>query len=113
VWSITVLAKKAKVAGYTIAGKTGTAEMSWSTLGENRRGYSDKTTQSFIGYFPAPDPEFLILVKIKAPEANTAEYSSMPVFNELAKYVIYISQLPPNEETGIANPAALPAAPLQ
>ncbi len=89
--------KKAKVAGYTIMGKTGTAQMSWSTLEINQRGYSDKTTQSFIGYFPAPDPKFLILVKLKAPEANTAEYSAMPVFNDLAKHVIYVSQLPPNE----------------
>lgn len=97
--------KKAKVSGYTIAGKTGTAQMSWSTIGVNQRGYSDKTTQSFIGYFPAPDPRFLILVKLKAPEANTAEYSAMPVFNDLAKYVIYVSQLPPNEKTSDAPPS--------
>ena len=109
--------KKAKVVGYTIAGKTGTAQMSWSTLGINQAGYSDKTTQSFIGYFPAPEPKFLILIKLKAPEANTAEYSAMPVFNELAKYVIYVSQLPPNEvaksvppETPEASQTAAPAA---
>ena len=101
--------KKAKVAGYTIAGKTGTAQMSWSTLGINQAGYSNQTTQSFIGFFPAPEPRFLILVKLKAPEANTAEYSAMPVFNELAKYVIYVSQLPPNEELPDAK-IAVPVA---
>lgn len=97
--------KKAKVVGYTIMGKTGTAQMSWSTLGINQAGYSDKTTQSFIGYFPEPEPKFLVLVKLKGPEANTAEYSAMPVFNELARQVIYVSQLPPNESTGNAEPA--------
>ena len=96
--------KKAKVPGYTIMGKTGTAQMSWSTLGVDQRGYSDKTTQSFIGYFPAPNPKFLVLVKLKAPEANTAEYSAMPVFNELARHVIYVSQLPPNEEVSAVLP---------
>ena len=95
--------KAAKISGYTISGKTGTAQMSWSTLNINQHGYSDKTTQSFIGYFPGNDPKFLVLVKIKAPNVNTAEYSAIPVFNDLAKYAIYVSQLPPNEE--IKTPA--------
>ncbi|MFA6376495.1 MAG: penicillin-binding protein 2 [Candidatus Paceibacterota bacterium] len=90
--------KAAKVSGYTISGKTGTAQMSWSTLGIDQRGYSDKTTQSFIGFFPSGDPKYLILTKMKAPEANTAEYSAIPIFTELAKYVVYVTQLPPNEE---------------
>jgi cell division protein FtsI/penicillin-binding protein 2 len=90
--------KAAKVPGYTISGKTGTAQMSWSTLGKNIRGYSDKTTQSFIGYFPSNDPRFLVLIKLQAPNVNTAEYSAIPVFKDLAKYVIYVSQLPPSEE---------------
>jgi len=48
----------------------------------------------------------LILVKLVAPEANTAEYSSLPVFKELAQYAIYLSQLPPSEKTdAIAVPA--------
>jgi cell division protein FtsI/penicillin-binding protein 2 len=102
--------KAAKVAGYTISGKTGTAQMSWSTLGVSQRGYSDKTTQSFVGFFPSGEPKFLILVKFKAPNVNTAEYSAIPAFNELAKYVIYASQLPPNEEIKKLTPAA-PATP--
>lgn len=106
--------KAAKVPGYTISGKTGTAQMSWSTLNISQRGYSDKTTQSFIGFFPSGDPKFLILAKMKAPEANTAEYSAIPIFTELAKYVIYVTQLPPNEEikkkTLIATPTAPAAA---
>jgi len=50
--------KKAKINGYTIMGKTGTAQMSWSALNIDQRGYSDKTTQSFIGYFPHPNLNF-------------------------------------------------------
>lgn len=101
--------KAAKVTGYTISGKTGTAQMSWSVLNVNQLGYSDKTTQSFIGFFPSGDPKFLILVKLKAPNVNTAEYSAIPVFKDLAKYVIYVSQLPPNEEVKDINIMTLSA----
>lgn len=90
--------KKAKIPGYYIAGKTGTAQMSWSVYGIEKRGYSDKTMQSFIGWLPAYDPKFLILVKIKAPETNTAEYSAMPIFHELARHIVYLYQVPPDTE---------------
>jgi len=102
--------KKAKVPGYAISGKTGTAQMSWSTLGIDQRGYSDKTTQSFVGFFPSDDPKFLILVKFKAPNVNTAEYSAIPVFNELARYVIYAEQLPPTEDIKKPTITVVPAS---
>lgn len=106
--------KSAKIKGYSIAGKTGTAQMAWSTLDINEKGYSDKTTQSFIGFFPAEDPQFLILVKLVAPEANTAEYSSLPVFKELAQYAIYLSQIPPSEKSDdVAVPAGTETAQTQ
>ena len=91
-------AKKAKVPGYYIAGKTGTAQVAWSAMDIDKRGYSDKTIQSFIGFAPAFDPEFLILVKLDNPATNTAEYSAMPIFQELAKYIIDYYQIPPDHE---------------
>ena len=91
-------AKKAKVPGYYIAGKTGTAQVSWSALDIDKRGYSDKTIQSFIGFAPAFEPKFLILVKLDNPATNTAEYSAMPIFQELAKYIIDYYQIPPDQE---------------
>lgn len=91
-------AKGARIPGYYIAGKTGTAQVSWSSLGIDKEGYSDETWQSFIGFFPAFDPEFLILVKLDNPETRTAEYSAVPIFKELAKHVIYYYQIPPDYE---------------
>ena len=88
--------KKARIPGYYIAGKTGTAQVPWTSLGINKAGYSDKTIQSFIGFAPAFSPRFLILVKLNNPEANTAEYSAMPIFRELAKYVLDYLQIPPD-----------------
>ncbi len=88
--------KSARIPGYYIAGKTGTAQIPWPALGIEKRGYSDKTWQSFIGFAPALNPRFLILVKLDNPKANTAEYSALPVFRELAKYLIDYWQIPPD-----------------
>ena len=90
--------KRAKIPGYYLAGKTGTAQVPWSALGQNRSGYSDKTIQSFVGFAPAYDPKFLMLVKLDNPQAKTAEYSAMPLFRELAKYIIDYLEIPPDYE---------------
>jgi len=91
-------AKAAKIPGYYLAGKTGTAQIPWSTLGISKKGYSEKTWQSFIGFGPAFNPKFLILVKLDNPKARTAEYSALPVFKELAKYIIGYYKIPPDYE---------------
>lgn len=90
--------KSARVPGYYIAGKTGTAQIAYSALGQNKAGYSDKTAQSFIGYAPAFDPKFLILVKLTDPQTKTAEYSAIPVFQKLAKYILDYYEIPPDYE---------------
>lgn len=90
--------KAAKIPGYYIAGKTGTAQVSWSALDIDKSGYSDKTWQSFIGYAPAFNPKFLILVKLDNPKTKTAEYSALPIFHDLARYIIDLWQIPPDHE---------------
>ncbi|MDO8265124.1 MAG: penicillin-binding protein 2, partial [Candidatus Parcubacteria bacterium] len=90
--------KEAQVPGYYIAGKTGTAQIPWITLGINKAGYSEKTYQSFVGFFPAFNPKFVVLVKLLNPQTKTAEYSAVPVFQELAKYIIDYYQIPPDHE---------------
>jgi cell division protein FtsI/penicillin-binding protein 2 len=90
--------KEARIPGYYVAGKTGTAQVAWSALKIDKRGYSGKTIQSFVGFAPALDPQFLILVKLYDPKAKTAEYSAAPIFKELAKYIIDLRQIPPERE---------------
>ena len=88
-------AKRAKVPGYYIAGKTGTAEVPF----EHKRGYyQDRTIQTFVGFFPAFNPQFLVLVKLDNPRTKTAEYSAVPLFQKMAKYIIDYSQIPPDYE---------------
>ena len=90
--------KKAQIPGYYIAGKTGTAQIAYSSLGEKKSGYSGKTIQSFIGFAPAYNPQFLILVKFTDPKTESAAYSVAPVFHEMAKYIIDYWQIPPDYE---------------
>jgi len=86
-------AKSAKVPGYYLAGKTGTAQVP-----EKGVYSSNKTWQSFIGFGPAFNPKFLILIKLDNPKAKTAEYSAVPIFKELAKYIIDYYKIPPDYE---------------
>jgi len=83
----------AKIDGYYLAGKTGTAEVPM----RDRKGYyEDRTIQSFVGYGPALNPEFLILVKLDNPKVPKSSLSAVPVFKKLAQYIINYWQIPPD-----------------
>ena len=58
-------AKWAIPKGYRIAGKTGTAQVPVS-------GHYDeeKTVASFVGFAPAEDPKFVMLVKLREPSTS-------------------------------------------
>ena len=85
---------RGRIKGYAIAGKTGTAQV--SVPGKN--GYGGKTIQSFIGFFPAQNPRFLVFVKLDNPQTLMASRSAAPLFREIAEYIISQYELPPNEE---------------
>ena len=85
--------KKAYIPGYFIAGKTGTAQVP----DPERGGYSDKTIHSFGGFFPAFDPQFFILIKLDNPKGIPfASESIVPVFREIAEYIINYYEIPPS-----------------
>jgi len=90
----------AKIPGYYFAGKTGTAQVPL----KNKKGYDpDKTTQSFIGYGPAFNPQFLILVKLDNPKVPKSSLSAVPVFKELAQYIINYWHIPPDYNTDFVS----------
>lgn len=84
---------QAKVDGYKIAGKTGTAQI------PTESGYDpNKTIGSFVGFAPALDPKFVILVKINVPrDVVWAESTAAPVFGEIADFLLKYFQIPPSE----------------
>jgi cell division protein FtsI (penicillin-binding protein 3)/stage V sporulation protein D (sporulation-specific penicillin-binding protein) len=87
----------AKIPGYYIGGKTGTSQVPYTSLGMNKSGYSDHTWQTFVGFAPALDPQFIVLVKLNNPvKTKTSEYSAVPIFHDLAKYILDYWQIPPD-----------------
>ncbi|MDO9579713.1 MAG: penicillin-binding protein 2 [Bacteroidales bacterium] len=84
---------RAKVKGYLIAGKTGTAQVPQS-IG----GYSDEVIHSFVGFAPATDPQFVALVKLDNPQKERfAASTSASVFGELAEFVLKYYNIPPDK----------------
>jgi cell division protein FtsI/penicillin-binding protein 2 len=89
------VAKKAKVPGYYVAGKTGTAQVPY----EDKRGYyPDKTIHSFVGFAPALSPRFVILVKLDNPKGKSSSATTAPIFSKLAQYILNYWQIPPDYE---------------
>ena len=85
--------KRARLTGYSIAGKSGTAQV------PKRRGqgYGEETVHSFVGYAPAFDPRFIILVKIDNPlGVRAAGGSVVPLFKELVEYIVSYYEIPPD-----------------
>ena len=85
----------AGVAGYDIAGKSGTAQI------PTPQGYTeDETIVTFVGYAPADDPKFVILVKMDRPDPNIspwANYTAAPVFAQVARRLFDYFNIPPDE----------------
>ena len=61
-----VSATRASVDNFGVAGKTGTSRRT----GANGRYVGGSYTGSFVGYFPASDPQIVILVKIDEPRGD-------------------------------------------
>ncbi len=83
----------ARVPGYYIAGKSGTAQVANPQTGKYD---ASKTIHSFIGFAPASKPKFTLMTKLDNPK--TAQYSegtAIPLFGEIAKFLLEYYQIPP------------------
>lgn len=108
--------KKAKVQGFSVAGKTGTA---WKALNVNGKdGYVDDAghrhyVTSFAGMLPADDPKLTILVVIDDPAVANASGGglSAPLFSEVASYAVRNLRIAPSDaSTGSAGNRVLAPA---
>ena len=97
-------AKKVAVTGYSVAGKTGTAQK--SPRSEN------KWLISFIGHAPADNPKFAIYVIIDEPDGTTGTSGSSAdvltlshdILEKLLPYMsVYKDSLEPETDTGTAE----------
>lgn len=87
--------KNAQVAGYRLAGKTGTAEVYDPIHG----GYKDGTTNaSFVGWGPVDDPRFIIYVWLEEPRSSPwGSMVAAPLFRDIVQDLVILMDLPPDE----------------
>ncbi len=94
---------RAAVEGYTVAGKTGTAEKAINGSYSSRANVS-----SFMGFLPAEDPDRIaIMVVVDEPQGafRTGGVVAGPVFREIARQAVRYLDIPPDVpvEAGVEN----------
>jgi cell division protein FtsI/penicillin-binding protein 2 len=88
-------AGKLRLEHYSIAAKTGTAQIA------NLEGggyYTDRNLHTFMAYFPANNPDFIVFLFNEHPK-NGARFASdtlLPPFVDMAKFLINYYNLPPD-----------------
>jgi cell division protein FtsI (penicillin-binding protein 3) len=94
--------KRARLDGWRVAGKTGTAQKADAISG----GYSaDRHFSSFVGFAPADAPRIVIGVFVDEPKGEIyGGEVAAPAFREIAEYALKMLGVPP-------APGAIAAAP--
>ncbi len=100
----------ARVPGFLVAGKTGTAQK----VNPNGRGYlKNSYISSFAGFLPANDPKFVIFISVDNPKKNFyGSQVAAPVFSKIARYAVRQFGLAPvyaSETTFISEKKLTPA----
>lgn len=99
--------KRARLEGWRVAGKTGTAQKADPIT---RRYSVDKRFSSFVGFAPAENPRIVIGVFMDEPKGDVYGGDvAAPVFREVADHALKSLGVPASETT-LAT-AAAPAAP--
>ena len=99
-------AAEAAVPGFTISGKTGTAQKAAPGGGYEKNKY----IVSFSGFLPAENPAFVGLVVLdeahtKDPNLNYGGTVAGPIFSRVAERAARYLDLEPHEESETLNPA--------
>jgi cell division protein FtsI (penicillin-binding protein 3) len=99
-------ASYARIPGYPVAGKTGTADKPKRTGGY----YKDKVVNTFASMFPASDPRYVLVVTLDEPvdtsgtePRRTAGYTAVPVAAEVIRRTAPLMGLRPEIELAHPN----------
>lgn len=86
----------ARLEGYSVAGKTGTASK------PEQGGYSESDyVASFVGVVPATSPRLVVLVSVDEPRgAIWGGVVAAPAFQEIARYALQYLEIPPDDLGG-------------
>ena len=86
--------RRARVKGYLIGGKTGTAEILEKSGEYNKK----QNLATFIGFAPLDNPEFIVLVGVNSPQGKLSGGGSAaaPIFREFAEKAFAILNIRPS-----------------
>jgi cell division protein FtsI/penicillin-binding protein 2 len=90
-WSQPALAAN-RLTGYTLAAKSGTADIPGAGGYETNRTYA-----SYIGYGPIPEPKFVTMVRIDQPEGLYGGVVAAPVFRAICAEILSYLRIPPDD----------------
>lgn len=95
------VATLARVPGYYLAGKTGTAQVP-----DEKGSYSqDRKIISFVGFGPINKPRFSILIKLDNPAGlSFASGTAAPMFNHISEKLLNYMQIPPDYDSTKQSP---------
>jgi cell division protein FtsI/penicillin-binding protein 2 len=93
---VAVGSANAKVSGYAVAGKSGTAQVAIEG------GYSaTETIHTFVGFAPADSPQVVVLVKLDKPKSHPwAESTAAPTFAEVIRQMMILLNVAPEQVAG-------------
>jgi cell division protein FtsI (penicillin-binding protein 3) len=99
--------EKAAIPGYTVAGKTGTAQ---KIDPSTHRYFPDRFVSSFVGFVPVKDPRLAVLVVVEEPEGISWGGSvAAPVFKTIAQEALnYLGVLPQDKDRVLTADASQP-----
>jgi len=87
------IAHGASLAGYSVAGKTGTAQIP----SDDGRYLDDAYISSFAGFVPASDPRFVVVIVLERPQTKLlGTITAMDAFHDLATDVLRTARVQPD-----------------
>jgi stage V sporulation protein D (sporulation-specific penicillin-binding protein) len=92
-------ARKAKIKGFRIAGKTGSALIpAAKETPENPSGYTENAITNFIGFLPVSNPKYIVLVRLDKPAQGLLAFgTAAPTFRKVAEFLINYYNIEPDK----------------
>ncbi|HEX6709875.1 MAG TPA: penicillin-binding protein 2 [Rubrobacter sp.] len=90
----------AQISGYTVGGKTGTSQKVDPKTGT----YGDQYVASFMGFAPATDPEYVMLIAVDDPQTSYwGELVAVPAFRQVMTFMLGYFNIPPDRRGFVAE----------
>jgi cell division protein FtsI (penicillin-binding protein 3) len=87
------IAHNAAISGFSVAGKTGTAQIA----GPDGNYVDDQYVSSFAGFFPADDPRYVVLVVLEKPESRLlGTVTATDAFKGIAQDILRYARIQPD-----------------